>query len=131
MPYQGIKPVQSVTLVGTGTVGADGSASERITTDVNHPISGMIVGVHITYDASAPATTDFILGDGTGADSQNILTIANGTDDGWFYPSANVHASDATQFPSEFQAFYFNGPLVATILQVDSDQVNTVKVLYV
>lgn len=129
MPNQGVNTVNVIKLTSGTTVGADGSASNRVTTpDI---VNGKIVGIHVTYQSGTPATTTIAIGDSTGTGSQNILTLANKTDNGWFYPQLLPCNTSGTLLGTNIITSPFvNSPITMTVTSVNSASTYTIRILY-
>lgn len=75
--------------------GADGSATANDTT--SNRIRGSVKAVWLKYAGDKPGTTDVTLATaGNAHPATTILSIANATTDGCFYPRAQAQLTDGT-----------------------------------
>lgn len=91
-------------VISVTTTGSAGSAVGTAYSDL--VVSGIVTGVKVDYNGSAPNTTTVAITEDGGM-QQNILTLAAGNTDGTYYPTAPAH----TQAGAEVDAAVVRAPL--------------------
>lgn len=71
----------------TASPASGGAGAATATARSSAPINGFIVGIHLAYLDSPPATTDVTIAEATNSPAKPVLTVTNAASDGWFYPN--------------------------------------------
>lgn len=103
--------------VAVTTTGSAGSATG---TGYSGSINGLLLGVYLDYNASAPATTDVTISTNVTAHGGTILTVSNNNSDG-FYP-VRVQAVDntGTAISGVYELWPISGVVKIAVAQADA-----------
>ncbi len=115
-----------IDLVQFTTGAASGSAGSATATGYSPPVAGKILAVHINYQDSPPATTDFTLSDESDPASEAIVSLTNANTDVKLYPRRLVETNDGTDVTYDgtnkvYEHYVVHGRLKATIAQANAD----------
>jgi hypothetical protein len=78
--------------INVTTTGDPGEATGS--TSLGHDLGRLfLVGVHLDFHASVPATTDVTISE-SGGFGQTLLTLTNVNAGGWYYPRVEIHGPD-------------------------------------
>jgi len=108
------------------TAAAAGSAGSATATGYSAPVQGKVLAVHVDYQDSPPATTDFTLSDEDDPASEAIVSLANANSDVKLYPRRQIESNDGTDLTYDgtrgvYEAYVVHGRLNATIAQADAN----------
>jgi hypothetical protein len=112
--------------------GSDGSATA---TGYSPHIAGEVLAVHVDYQDSPPATTDFTLTDAQDPATEAIVSLSDGATDTKLYPRRVTELNDGTDITYDgtnevYAPYIVHGRLKATIAQANANDYVTVTVWY-
>ena len=122
-----------VDVIEFSTGAATGGAGVATATGYSVRMAGRILAVHLAYQDSPPATTDFTLSDEGDPASESIVSISNAAADVKWYPRRTVQddgGSDITYDGANeiYEPYVVTGRLEATIAQANNGDSVTVTV---
>lgn len=119
--------IRRSTVTVTGATGGVGVATASAVS--NKPIDGIIVGVHLTFVDSPPATADTTIEEANNSPAMPIITETNYNTDGWLFPVNSVVDATGTAITNGYQEVHVQDYVRVTIAQVnDGDGVTAVIV---
>ena len=107
--------------IAVTTTGNAGSATGSAKTD--NPVYGYVLGIHVNYHASAPATTDLDLTElalDQSTDRRTLLDLDDTNTDGMYYPAVEVQDSAGSGVGSYWPVFIAGRYLQVALAQCDA-----------
>ena len=121
--------IRRETITVTGATGGAGTATANTVTD--NPINGTIRAVYLAYTDSPPAGTSDVTVAGNSSPALAILTVSNGSTDGWRYPMWQADdAADATDITNHGAPVIVDDRIKVTIAQANNDDGVVATIVY-